>query len=64
MATLKGHLNYLTYNLKDFVFSPELNAILHTLHFSNSCTLMQQWYNMTQQECKSMMPGFTIINPF
>ena len=64
IALLKGHIDYLTYNLTNFSFSPSLNDLLYTLHFNNSCSLMKQWYNMSQQECHSMMPEFSISNPF
>ena len=57
-------MKYLTYQISKMNFSPELNSYISTIFMENSCTLMQQKFNMTQAECANTTPYFTITNPF
>ena len=37
LNAIRGNLTYLEYNLKNFLFTPEMNSFIATLYFGNSC---------------------------
>lgn len=51
-------------HINSFEFSPQLNSIIHTLFFQNSCDYLKLTYNLTQKQCSLTAPDFTIKNPF